>query len=144
MNKRSLYNKGFSLIELLVVVGIIGILAAVGIVSYVGYVAGAQKTDAQNNMQAMYMVQEEYKASNALNTYYTTSSGNTCTPNSGNHNNINTNLFGGKEQIDISDPKFVFCIASGSSSDGGFKIFSQRADGSDQMTLNANNAKSGW
>ena len=144
MKTRSLYNKGFSLIELLVVVGIIGILAAVGIVSYVGYVAGAQKTDAQNNMQAMYMVQEEYKASNALNTYYTTSSGNTCTPNSGNHNNINTNLFGGKEQIDISDPKFVFCIASGSSSDGGFKIFSQRADGSDQMTLNANNAKSGW
>ena len=115
-----------------------------GIVSYVGYVAGAQKTDAQNNMQAMYMVQEEYKASNALNTYYTTSTGNTCTPNSSNHNNINTNLFGGKEQIDISDPKFVFCIAGGSGSDGGFKIFSQRPDGSDQMTLNANNAKSGW
>ncbi len=143
MNKRSLYNKGFSLVELLVVVGIIGILAAVGIVSYVGYVAGAQKTDAQNNMQAMYMVQEEYKASNALNTYYTTSSGNTCTPNSSNHNNINTNLFGGKEQIDISDPKFVFCIADGAASDGGFKIFSQRPDGSDQMTLNSNNAKSG-
>ena len=48
------------------------------------------------------------------------------------------------EQIDISDPKFVFCIAGGSNSDGGFKIFSQRPDGSDQMTLNANNAKSGW
>ena len=39
---------------------------------------------------------------------------------------------------------FVFCIAGGSNSDGGFKIFSQRPDGSDQMTLNANNAKSGW
>ena len=96
MNTRSLYNKGFSLIELLVVVGIIGILAAVGIVSYVGYVAGAQKTDAQNNMQAMYMVQEEYKASNALNTYYTTSAGNTCTPNSSNHNTINTNILNNK------------------------------------------------
>ena len=39
---------------------------------------------------------------------------------------------------------FVFCIAGGSNSDGGFKIYSQRPDGSDQMTLNANNAKSGW
>ncbi len=144
MISRSLFNKGFSLIELLVVVAIIGILAAVGIVSYVGYVAGAQKTDAQNNMQAMYMVQEEYKSSNALNTYYTTNAGSSCTPNLSNHNTINTNLFGGKEQIDISDPKFVFCIANGASGDGGFKIYSQRPDGSDQMTINANNAKSGW
>jgi len=141
---RSFSNKGFSLIELLVVVGIIGILAAVGIVSYVGYVASAQKTDAQNTMQAMYMVQEEYKASNALNTYYTTSSGSSCNPASSNHSTINSNLFGGREQLDITDPKFIFCIAGGVASDSGFKIYAARPDGSDTMTLNANNAKNGW
>jgi len=135
-------NKGFSLIELLVVIAIIGILAAVGIPTYVGYVSGTQKTNAMNEMQAIYMVQEEYKASSSANAYY--GDGNSCSPSLAGNTSINTELFGGNEQLDTSDPKFYFCIASGGADDGGFKIFTERPDGTDEMTLNANNGKTGW
>ena len=43
MNIRANSEKGFSLIELLVVVAIIGVLAAVGVVGYQGYIDSTKK-----------------------------------------------------------------------------------------------------
>ena len=58
-------RNGFTLIELLVVVAIIGILAAVGVVAYSGYTAGAKKSAAKSNHNAVvkYIMSETMKCS---------------------------------------------------------------------------------
>ena len=81
-------SKGFSLIELLVVVAIIGILAAVGTVTYNGYSQSAMKSATEAAMQQIALQEQEYESING--SYFIQAS---CSPSDENVEEINTDLF---------------------------------------------------
>ena len=86
-------QKGFSLIELLVVVAIIGVLAAVGVVAYNGFIASAkEKSTASNHANIVKWISANFaKCSTGATylTYKTNASGGTtnrsCTNSANQH-----------------------------------------------------------
>ena len=51
---------GFTLIELMVTLAILGVLTAIAIPAYNGYITTAKMSEAQNNLAAIRLAQEEF------------------------------------------------------------------------------------
>jgi prepilin-type N-terminal cleavage/methylation domain-containing protein len=70
-------DKGFSLIELMIVVAIIGIIAMIAIPAYIGQQKNAARTEAYTNLQALRLLEEQFFAENGRYTADLGAAGNT-------------------------------------------------------------------
>lgn len=57
-------NKGFTLIELMIVVAIIGIIAAIAIPNYMGFVSRTRRSEVKSNLDAIYRAEVAYFGEN--------------------------------------------------------------------------------
>lgn len=126
-------QKGFTLIELIIVVAIIGILAVIGVPQYLGYVSDAEASQAQNNLRSIYLAQQGYYRKN--NEYYFTG-----TLPSDSASIINTNLFAGKEVV--INGEFQYYILQSSVDD--FTANANEVSGSRSYSINHLNQTTGF
>jgi prepilin-type N-terminal cleavage/methylation domain-containing protein len=53
-------NQGFTLIEVMIVVGILGVIAAIAIPAYKGYISTSHKTECQNEVASIKLAESEH------------------------------------------------------------------------------------
>lgn len=96
-------KKGFTLVELIIVIAVIAILAMIAIPAYVGQQKKATRTEAFSNLQNLRLLEEQYYADNGD---YTASAG-TCQKDKNNVNAIKAVLPGFKPGSGLS---YSYCI----------------------------------
>ena len=62
-------KNGFTLIEMMITLGILGIVASIAIPAYNGYITTAKMSEASNNLASLRLAQEEFFLEN--NDYFT-------------------------------------------------------------------------
>ncbi len=135
LNGKINYNKGFTLVELLVVVALIGILSAIAIPAYNGYINSVKTNSAQNSLRLIYLAEVEQFSDNGE--YYTVTS--SCGSSSHLASSINTNLFNGSKTLpQESNPDFYFCIESADVATED-KAFAYKVNGDDWFSIDHNN-----
>lgn len=82
MNFRLNSNKGFTLVELMITVGVLAIIAAIAIPAYQGYVETGRLTEGWNNLAALNAAEQQFFIEN--NTYFSGGDAATLKTNSGN------------------------------------------------------------
>ena len=95
-------NRGFTLIELIIVVAIIGILAAIAIPAYVGQQTRAARTEAYTNLQTLRLLEEQFYAENGAYTANLGSAGSTVAIRDANLTAIRAVLAGFRPGTDTS------------------------------------------
>ena len=58
-------NKGFTLVELMIVVVIVGILAGIALPAYTNFITKARRSDAMDGLMHLQSLQQKYRASNS-------------------------------------------------------------------------------
>jgi type IV pilus assembly protein PilE len=70
-------NRGFTLIELMIVVAILGILASIAVPMYTGYIRSSKRQEAKANLETLRLLEEQYYADNRVYVAGVYKSGNT-------------------------------------------------------------------